>query len=483
MTQIHIGAIPALTRRGAVCFALVNHVVIRTQAATPSQHFMPAGELGEHTWFAPSGHCHKVGLRQGALMRIFTCSNCDNTVFFENVRCMHCGRILAYFPDLAIVAAVEPLPARKGEPTLYRLVRSQPTLTDHPHPKLYRLCGNSPAYGVCNSLVPADDPEPLCEACRLNGEVPDLSDPAALRAWQSLERAKRRLLYSLRELKLPTDSRVARPNGGLMFAFVQDSPDGSMRAFTGHSDGLITINIAEADDPFREKLRKQLGEVYRTVLGHFRHEIGHYYWDRLIKGTPWLPAFRALFGSEKLDYATCVARHYANNPPQDWPVSYVSAYATMHPWEDWAETWAHYMHIVDTLGTARSYGLVLRPRPEGGAREPAMSARALDFRDFDALMSGWIPVTVALNSLNRSMGLIDPYPFVLSDQVIRKLNFVHDVVTHWNTHVERQREVIARWLEQAESSDSEPPAEPHSELPLPAAAQSSLPVQGKPVCC
>jgi hypothetical protein len=376
-------------------------------------------------------------------MRIFTCSNCASVVFFENVLCTHCGYTLAFFPEQGLVTAIEPLDrADDDEPTLYRSL--SPQIEGE-----YRLCANSAAYGVCNSAVAAAEQEPLCQACRLNDVIPDLSDPSALEAWQSLERCKRRLLFGLRELRLPIDSRKQRPKSGLMFSFRRDSPDGKHKVFTGHSDGLITINIAEADDPFREKLRKQLGEGYRTVLGHFRHEIGHYYWDRLIKDSAWSPAYRRLFGDERADYAQSVERHYSKGAPAGWPQQFVSAYATMHPWEDWAETWAHYLHIVDTLDTARSYGVVLRPKADGRptTNEMSMSARALDFEDFDDLMAGWVPVTIALNSLNRSMGLIDPYPFVLCAKVIEKLRFIHDVVTHCDARDEARSRVIRAWLE------------------------------------
>lgn len=376
-------------------------------------------------------------------MRLFTCSKCGHTVFFENVRCTHCSSTLAYFPEHGLVAAIEPVPAGRSAaadaPQLYRALK-------HIKGK-YRLCANSAAYGVCNSAVSADDPEELCQACRLNDVIPDLSEKSALEAWQTLERWKRLVLFNVRELGLPIESRSERRESGLMFSFMADSPDGKKKVFTGHSDGLITINIAEADDPFREKLRKDLGESYRTVLGHFRHEIGHYYWDRLIKGTPWLPAYRALFGDESIDYAEAVKRHYEQGAPANWPEHYVSAYATMHPWEDWAETWAHYLHITDTLETARSYGLVLKPRPIGRALfNLAVSARAIDVQDFDGLIAGWVPVTIALNSLNRSMGLVDPYPFVLCADVIEKLRFVHDVVNLWAAPERRQSRCIARWL-------------------------------------
>ena len=381
-------------------------------------------------------------------MRIFTCSNCNSIVFFENVRCTKCGHTLAYFPEQRVVTSIKPLaaPATPDTPQLYesesKRIEGQ-----------YRLCANSTTYGVCNAAVRADDPESLCPACRLNDVIPDLSDPAALAAWQSLERAKRRLLFSLSELGLPVESRSTQPQNGLQFSFMQDSPDGT-KVFTGHSDGLITINIAEADDPLREKLRKQLGEGYRTVLGHFRHEIGHYYWDRLIRDSAFLPACRALFGDETLDYAQAVERHYREGAPADWPQHFVSSYATMHPWEDWAETWAHYLHLVDTLETAETYGLQLRPKPVDGKSGKNVALRALDYTDFDELLEAWVPLTVALNSLNRSMGVIDPYPFVLVDDVIAKLRFVHDVVQHWDAAEAKRAKVIQKWQAQLAARDA-----------------------------
>lgn len=214
--------------------------------------------------------------------------------------------------------------------------------------------------------------------------------------------------------------------GGLTFAFKASTSDEPV--FTGHSDGLITINIAEASDPFREKTREEMGEPYRTILGHFRHEIGHYYWDRLIKNTEWLERFTTLFGDHTIDYTETQRHHYEQGPPADWVTRFVSAYASMHPWEDWAETFAHYLHMVDTLETARVYGLAIAPRIVSGAPIPSVATRRLHFDDFDDLIAAWFPLTNALNSLNRSMGLPDLYPFVLSDPAIAKLRFVHDVI-------------------------------------------------------
>jgi hypothetical protein len=351
-------------------------------------------------------------------MKLFSCSTCGQIVFFENVRCTKCGFALAYLPDQSTMGAMAPsedvllttLPSAKG--------------------KKYRLCQNSIEHGVCNWAVPLDEDNAFCRGCRLNSIIPDLSRPGALKAWGRIEHAKKRLLYTLLQLGLPVDSHRDK-KGGLVFSFLESDAQAPSPVLTGHDDGHITLNIAEADNPGRERLREQLGETYRTLLGHFRHEIGHYYWDVLIRGTNELPPFRDLFGDASKDYDAELRRHYKDGPPPDWQSAFVSTYATMHPWEDWAETWAHYLHIVDTLGTARSYGMALRPEPVGvppASRDLTFTAKRLDFDDFDDLIKAWFPLTFALNSLNRGMGLLDLYPFVLSERAIAKLRFVHDVI-------------------------------------------------------
>jgi hypothetical protein len=345
-------------------------------------------------------------------VRLFTCAVCKQILFFENVQCGRCGHTLAYLPEHRVVSA---LTERDG---------TLAALAPEASGARYRLCANYAQHAVCNWAVPAESEGALCRACRLNHVIPNLSSDAAKLAWHKLESAKRRVLYTLIELRLPIES-AEDSGGGLGFSFKEDQQ--GEKVYTGHDDGLITINIAEADDAYREKMRNELGEPYRTVLGHVRHEIGHYYWDRLVRDSRWLLPFRALFGDERADYAAARTRHYELGPRRDWQSSCVSAYAAMHPWEDWAESFAHYLHIVDTLETARSYGIALRPVPDGGAQLPAMSARRLHFDDFGDLISAWFPLTIALNSLNRSMGLGDPYPFVLSDGAVQKLRFVHDV--------------------------------------------------------
>jgi hypothetical protein len=357
-------------------------------------------------------------------MKVFTCSACQQTLFFENFQCTKCGHRLAYVPEHAVLTALEPQTpgsAPSASETFVALAR--PIKGER-----YRLCANSIQQNACNWAIPDADHAELCRACRLNEIIPNLSDPEAHREWLQLEASKRRLLYTLIELGLPVESRAERPEDGLAFSFLKEDPATGEKVFTGHSDGLITINVAEADAPFREKTRQELGETYRTLLGHFRHEIGHYYWDRLIEGSPFLPGFRELFGDETADYDQARQRHYDLGAPPDWTQHFVSSYASMHPWEDWAETWAHYLHMVDTLETARSFGLALRIKPSGGIPLPEVFTRRLDFDDFDDLMRAWVPLTAAVNNLNRSMGLPDLYPFVLPPLAVDKLRFVHDVV-------------------------------------------------------
>jgi hypothetical protein len=203
---------------------------------------------------------------------------------------------------------------------------------------------------------------------------------------------------------------------------------------TGHDNGLITLNIAEADPAFREKVREQMHEPYRTVLGHFRHESGHYYFDRLIVGSKWMEPFRALFGDERADYAESLQRHYDNGPPEDWNERFISSYASSHPWEDWAESWAHYLHMIDTLDTAFACGMMLRPKR---ADEPqlVLEEQPLRSASFKDMMADWFALTYVLNSLNRSVGMPDAYPFTLSSKVIEKLEFIHRVILDKNQAV------------------------------------------------
>jgi hypothetical protein len=350
-------------------------------------------------------------------MKTFHCTACQNLVFFENDHCLNCGHPLAYLPDQAVMAAVEQQPDGAWRP-----VDSDQS---------YRLCANYRDNNVCNWAVPLSDPNPLCLSCRLTHVIPDLSRTSQ-EVWYRLEVAKRRLIYGVLSLHLPLDQQDANTPNGVAFSFLED-PQGlngdSGRVLTGHNNGSITINIAEVDDIKREQQRLQHNEPYRTLLGHFRHEIGHYYWDRLIAGTAAQDAFRARFGDERVDYAAALQRHYSVCPPPDWAENFISAYATSHPWEDWAESWAHFMHIADALETAAAIGLSLTPQRSD---EPAFAARADSAQavvtSFDRMIEQWLPLSYVVNNLNRGLGLPDSYPFVLSPVVIEKLRFVHDTV-------------------------------------------------------
>ncbi|ATF87692.1 zinc-binding metallopeptidase family protein [Burkholderia gladioli] len=348
-------------------------------------------------------------------MKTFHCGNCGQLVFFENVRCERCEAPLGYLPEVGEVGAFE-IDASSGQwRSLHPSVAGQ----------LYRPCHNYSVENVCNWMVPADSPASYCESCSLTETIPDLSNPDNRPLWYRTEAAKRRLVYTLTMLGLPVESRLLAPERGMSFAFKAATE--SEPVMTGHANGLITLNLAEADDAERERVRAAMHEPYRTLVGHFRHEIGHYYFDRLIVGSAWQEAFRERFGDERADYQAALDAHYQNGAPAGWEDSYISEYASMHPWEDWAETWAHYLHMVDTLDTANACGLVLDP--DDDSLPHLDDQTSVDEASFGNLMRRWFPLTYALNSLNRSMGVADAYPFALSPAVVAKLRFVHRVIS------------------------------------------------------
>lgn len=352
-------------------------------------------------------------------MKIFHCDHCQQLVYFENTLCVNCGRTLAFLPDLGEMGSLDSLGNGLWS-------------SAHPYAqgRTYRLCQNYAVESVCNWALPAEDPDMYCRSCRLTHVIPDLTRFGHRQAWAKLEVAKRRLIYSLMELRLPLTSKMEDPVDGLAFEFLA-SPDYPTKdpVLTGHANGLITINLAEADDAERERRRHSLGEPYRTLLGHFRHEVGHYYWDRLIDGSNRLEAFRALFGDERADYGEALKRHYEVGAPPDWQSRLITPYASAHPWEDWAESWAHYLHMVDTLETAAACGLALQPRR---ADEPLLPNSGDIFRNkdatFDQMIAAWFPLTHVLNNLNRGLGLSDGYPFVVSAPAIEKLRFIHETI-------------------------------------------------------
>ncbi|MGH8643377.1 MAG: zinc-binding metallopeptidase family protein [Gammaproteobacteria bacterium] len=352
-------------------------------------------------------------------MKIFNCSVCGQLIFFENV--LGCGHALGYLPDRGLLSALEPQADGPWR-----------ALAPEAGAKGYKMCLNYSEEQVCNWMLPSEDSAMFCPACSLNQIIPDCSQPENRLRWQRLEAAKRRLIYSLRALGLPLRNKQEDPQQGLAFAFLAD-PDPDFRennvVMTGHAQGLITINIAEADDAVRERRRLDMNERYRTLLGHLRHESGHYYWERLVRPNDLLEPFRRLFGDERSDYDQALQAHYRNGPPQDWQARFVSAYASTHPWEDWAESWGHYLHIIDTLETARQFSLRV-VTPAAGA-SIATPGGVTDYRppSLEAMIASWLPLTYAINNINRSMGQPDMYPFVLTPVAIEKLEFVHQVIS------------------------------------------------------
>lgn len=329
-------------------------------------------------------------------MKNFTC-DCGQTLFFENRHCLQCGKQVGFDPSLMTMHAISE------------------DVREDISGKSQKLCKNSADYNVCNWFV-SGPARSYCISCELNHTIPNLMQSDRRRWWRSLEHAKRRLIYSLLSLKLPVRGKHLEKSG-LAFEFIEDKRTNpgvvEEHVNTGHRDGLITINIAEADHVKREMSRRFTGELYRTLLGHFRHESGHYYFARLVNTDTAIDGFRNLFGDERKDYKSALQYYYANKLNIERDPELISHYAQSHPMEDWAEVWAHYLHMVDTLEIAAEFQL-----QQGAALAD----------EFETKLLKWSKLTIMLNSLNRSMGQEDAYPFVLSDLTLRKLRFVHYLI-------------------------------------------------------
>jgi len=348
-------------------------------------------------------------------MKLFKCQHCAQLLLFENTACEKCGHALGYLPDAFVLTALEP----ETEPMWRTLAKPA---------RKVRYCDNA-QYDLCNWLIDEADENKLCRACRHNHLVPDLSLADNLRRWSKIEQAKHRLFYTLTRFGLPLETRAENPTHGLVFDFLADAPDARQKVMTGHDEGLITIALAEADEAEREQRRLKMGEPYRTLLGHMRHEIGHHYWDILVRDGGKLEACRAVFGDDSRDYNEALQEHYTKGAPAGWQENFISAYATTHPWEDFAETWAHYLHIVDTLGTGTAFGLRIHPPiDKANELEAKLDFDPYDTTDVQILVDAWIPLVFSVNSLNRSMGQPDLYPFVLTNGVIAKLQFICDLL-------------------------------------------------------
>jgi hypothetical protein len=360
---------------------------------------------------------------------------CGQVVFFDNSVCLRCGSALAFHPEHGRIHSL--LPAEEaGRWILHDDQNSNLKIIN-----TYRRCANVDSAAQCNWLVTGtldqNTDVDLCLACATNITIPDLTQAGNAQYWQLCEVAKRRLIAQLLMLGLPVQTRQMDPLHGLGFELLRWQP-GQDVPVTGHKGGVITLDIAEADPAFREQIRQQMREPYRTLLGHFRHESGHYYWERLVLHSDWLPICRSLFGDERQDYVQSLQNHYNAGPPPDWQRHYISSYAASHPWEDWAETWAHYLHMADTLSAANQFGIA--------ADELSIQTDPFTIEDLADLpfhtddnelattflhrINQWVRLSSVLNVLARSMGQPDSYPFVLTVDSMRKMYLIAAVVGH-----------------------------------------------------
>jgi hypothetical protein len=333
-------------------------------------------------------------------MRTFPCT-CGNALFFASTHCLQCDKDVGLCAHCRRIAPIE-------------INADGASQCGHCGEAVVK-CQNYLAHDVCNGLVAmgAGNPEGLCDFCVLNLVIPDLSIDGNLDKWRRLEAAKRRVLYTLDELGLPfrDPENIAGDEAvpQLRFRFMAD---GEEPVHTGHENGAITINIREADSVERERTRVAFGEPHRTLVGHFRHELGHYIWDRLVRGAR-IDEYRRLFGDEREPlYGDALEHYYANGPKSNWQEQHVSAYASMHSWEDFAETFGEYSDINAVVMTATHFGIV-----------------GQNLSDFDSLLAHYRQIGLLANELNRDMGLLDLVPEVLVPAVVEKLRFVHGLRT------------------------------------------------------
>ncbi|MBJ8347345.1 putative zinc-binding metallopeptidase [Antrihabitans sp. YC2-6] len=338
-------------------------------------------------------------------MRDFGCPHCGQQLTFENSLCLSCRSRLGFSLAQRTLVVIGRDP--EGDVETSGVVDSSQ----------YRLCKNL-HLARCNWVVETSDEVGLCESCTLTRTRPSDTDKAALDAFADAEGAKRRLIFELVELGLPIIGREQDTVTGLAFDLLSSRRE---KVMTGHFNGVITLDLAESDDVHREQLRVEMAEPYRTVLGHFRHEIGHYYFGILVGNADTRAEFESLFGDPDSSYQDALDRHYREGAPAGWERTFVSSYATMHPSEDWAETFAHYLHIRDTVDTAAAFGFA-----RSGV---ALDHQLLGASGFDRIIEEWLPLSWALNQLNRSMGRPDLYPFVLPAAVLEKMRFVYRLVT------------------------------------------------------
>ncbi len=348
-------------------------------------------------------------------MQRFTC-DCGNVLFFGSFRCLKCSGEVGHDPGSRQMVRV-----RTGG--------------------MFKRCDNGVKHGVCNWVLPSKAAKALCLACDMNRTIPDLSSSRNLMLWGRMEMAKRRLIYTLRKMDISLPSKKANPQAGLAFDIVSTVSNPTVT--TGHLNGVITVNLEEADDTYRQINRQQLGENSRTLLGHFRHESAHYLWQRCLSELAWdnplRLAFRERFGDEWQDYAAALSRHYQKGAPAGWEQQYITGYAASHPWEDWAETWAHYLQIIEGLETSECLGidirnlalpLVMLPA-EAGALPAGLPQDSKADGDFLAWLQRWMCVSTVLNEISHSIGEAPLYPFVIPVRVAQKLRLAHHYAQVW----------------------------------------------------
>ncbi len=340
-------------------------------------------------------------------MKIFTCGYCSHAVYFENYTCENCGHLSGF---------------RDHDRVMLTFNQIGDTLISDREQVEYKYCKNK-EFDVCNWVLEKNNPEDYCNACLLNRTIPNLADLDNFEKWQNLEIAKHRLVYQLQKIGLAIPSKL-RDINGLCFDFVaqQNNP----KLMTGHDNGVITILLREADSVLREQMRKHFLEPYRTLIGHLRHEVGHYFWDRLIYTDPKvLEEFRTIFGDERENYSEALQLYYKVGAPSKWETSFISKYATSHAWEDWAETWAHYLHIMDMVETAYFFGVTVEPLKNRKELKAKVTFDPYTIEDFDVIIKTCRPLSFAVNSINRAMGVPDVYPFIITEAVVDKLKFIH----------------------------------------------------------
>jgi hypothetical protein len=350
------------------------------------------------------------------------CPHCRHFLYLDTLVCPNCGADLGFH-----------MLSRQ----FYGLRNNQTMIAD----RIWYTCSNR--SWACNWLVRDDAPAGRCFSCRLTRTRPAADDTVALQKLAGTEEAKRRLLLQLASLGLPIVGWDIQP-GGLGFDLLSSLSDGRP-VMIGHANGIITIDLAESLDDRREALRIRLGEPYRTILGHLRHEVGHYYQNVLLTDDEGWAHCRALFGDERASYRDALKRHYAVGAPDDWRDSFISEYATMHPWEDFAETFAHYLHITGTLQTAAAIGIRLDAAVTSLRDVDVVPRESYEDQPIQSLLTDWEWMSQAFNRINRSMGFGDLYPFRLVEPVRRKLAFMHDIVTKAPLTIEQQEALAAPW--------------------------------------